>query len=206
MEHVRNPIGVAETLLICVAVGVTYIWFTIRSRGKLTPPWWCLLIYAIGTLVATFGDYHIQQTVPLGVRKPPFAEGCLTTVALGAVIFSFFGWAMRVPLPRDLSRAEITHERVVRLGRGSRLEESIRWADLQEVWVEANNNLGSFTGYTLFRLVGPDGELAVWSESPGASDLVERLTQLPGFDNEAYSKAMRSTEDGRFCVWRRKEA
>jgi hypothetical protein len=34
---------------------------------------------------------------------------------------------------------------------------------------------------------------------------MEHLRHVPGFDQDAYDPGIGFTEDGRFCVWRRKE-
>jgi hypothetical protein len=39
-----------------------------------------------------------------------------------------------------------------------------------------------------------------------ATNLLETLQRLPGFDNEAVIRAMGSTSDARFIVWRRSKA
>ena len=78
----------------------------------------------------------------------------------------------------------------------------MRWADLREVWIRTTN-LGPFGDDMFIVLVGAGGECVIPSESQGVEGLVERLTELPGFDEEAYTEAIRSTDNARFCVWRR---
>jgi hypothetical protein len=157
----------------------------------------------MGTLVCTFGQYHITQTVPLEAR-PSEVESWVTTLGLGAVITSFLAWAMRVPLPRDPARLEITHEGVVQLGRGSSLVAEVRWADLQEVWTRVSG-LAYFTDARTV-VVGTQGRFVVDGDSLGVAELMARLKQLPGFDEEAYNRRIDFTEDGRFCVWRCEQA
>jgi hypothetical protein len=58
--------------------------------------------------------------------------------------------------------------------------------------------------YWLLR--GKTGGCAVGSEAEGMDGLLERLQQLPGFDNEAVIRAMGSTENATFVCWRRADA
>jgi hypothetical protein len=57
-------------------------------------------------------------------------------------------------------------------------------------------------------LIASDGKsgCAVPQSSDGSKQLLERLQQLPGFDNEAAIKAMGSTSNGKFMCWKRRVA
>jgi len=79
------------------------------------------------------------------------------------------------------------------------------WTDLREVWI-TTTALGPFTDDMFITLSGPSGDCVIPSESLGAESLTERLTQLPGFNEEAYFAAMGPTENARFCVWRRSDS
>jgi hypothetical protein len=81
--------------------------------------------------------------------------------------------------------------------------ESIRWDELAEVAIVTTDE-GPFVDDVHWRLEG-DGNAAcvVPSETAGMTDLLERLQQLPGFDNEAVIRAMTKTSNARFVVWRR---
>jgi hypothetical protein len=43
--------------------------------------------------------------------------------------------------------------------------------------------------------------VAIPQGAPGEEKLIERLQQLPHFDNDAMSNAMRSTSNQRFICW-----
>jgi hypothetical protein len=94
-------------------------------------------------------------------------------------------------------------ERVVRRMPDGR-EESVRWDQLVSVEVVTTDE-GPFLDDVFWLLVG-EGErsgCAVPSEAEGAKELLKRLQQLPGFDNEKFIEAMGSTSNARFLVWRR---
>jgi hypothetical protein len=81
--------------------------------------------------------------------------------------------------------------------------ESVRWDQLAEVQIVTTDQ-GPFTDDVFWLLIGEDGEgCAVPSEAPAAKELLERLQELSGFDNEAVIKAMGSTSNARFHVWKR---
>jgi hypothetical protein len=55
-----------------------------------------------------------------------------------------------------------------------------------------------------FVLAGRGGSGCIIPQSaPESTPLLERLQRLPGFDNEAFIRAMSSTEDATFVCWRR---
>jgi len=80
--------------------------------------------------------------------------------------------------------------------------ESVRWADLQAVWIVTTDR-GPWEDDLFYVLEGIEGECTVSSEALGVPGLIERLTQLPGLDEEAYTQAIRCTDNERFLVWRR---
>jgi hypothetical protein len=78
---------------------------------------------------------------------------------------------------------------------------SIRWDELAEVTIVTTEE-GPFVDDVFWVLRAADGrELRVPSETAG--DLLGRLQELPGFDNEAVIRSMGSTENARFVAWRR---
>jgi hypothetical protein len=95
-------------------------------------------------------------------------------------------------------------ERVVRrLPDGK--EESVRWDDLQEVQIITTDE-GPFVDDVFWLLLGSSGGCVVPSETEGTEALLDRLQQLPGFDNEAVIRAMGTTSNDRFLCWRRTDA
>ena len=81
--------------------------------------------------------------------------------------------------------------------------ESVRWDDLREVHVITTDQ-GPFLDDVFWLLIGDEGGCAVPSEAEGAAELLERLQQLPKFDNCAVIAAMGCTENNSFSVWHRR--
>jgi hypothetical protein len=81
---------------------------------------------------------------------------------------------------------------------------SVRWADLEAVWVITTDR-GPWEDDVFFVLKGTERECTVSNEALGMPGLIERLTQLPGFDEEAYFEAMCCTDRERFLIWRRQD-
>jgi len=81
--------------------------------------------------------------------------------------------------------------------------EQVRWDGLEEVSVLTTAD-GPFAEDVFFLLAGRDGSGCVVPQgAPESGELLERLQRLPGFDNEAFIRAMSSTDDARFVCWRR---
>lgn len=106
---------------------------------------------------------------------------------------------------RRPSRARVTFdtERVTRIMPGGR-SESVRWSDLTQVVILTTAD-GPAADDVVFMLFGSDPGVgcAVPSETAGMPELLRRLQQLPGFDNAAVARAMGSTAEASFVVWRR---
>jgi hypothetical protein len=81
--------------------------------------------------------------------------------------------------------------------------EEVAWSDLQEVSVITTDK-GPFSEDVFFVLVGSEGRGCVVPQSATESAvLLERLQQLPGFDNRAFMAAMACTQNEMFVSWRR---
>jgi hypothetical protein len=81
--------------------------------------------------------------------------------------------------------------------------EAVTWACLTAVSVWTTSD-GPFAEDVFFVLESGDGSGCIIPQSaPESTLLLERLQQLPGFDNAAFILAMQSTEDKRFTCWRR---
>ena len=83
--------------------------------------------------------------------------------------------------------------------------ESVRWQDLQEVSIITTDQ-GPFVDDLFWVLIGREGGCLAPSQANGTPELVERLQQLPGFDNEAVLQAMQSTQNDKFLVWKQTAA
>ena len=108
---------------------------------------------------------------------------------------------------RDPPRAGVSFdtEKVVHtLADGS--VETVRWDGLKEVGILTTDE-GPLLDDVIWMLLGDDGGgCAVPSETEGMQELLPRLQQLPGFDNEAVIAAMSSVENAKFVCWRRSPA
>ncbi|RNL80913.1 hypothetical protein [Nocardioides marmorisolisilvae] len=89
---------------------------------------------------------------------------------------------------RRLYRGETTHR--------------VSWADLERVALRTTDD-GPFAEDLFWVLVGSRGTGFVIPSSLIPHGMVERLQQLPGFDNEAVIQAMQSVTENVFVAWRR---
>jgi hypothetical protein len=80
--------------------------------------------------------------------------------------------------------------------------ESIKWPDLRAVVIQTTSE-GPAVGDVFWLLLGENGGCVVPSESAGVQELMKRLDQLPGFDNEAVIAAMTCAEDREFVCWKK---
>jgi hypothetical protein len=84
------------------------------------------------------------------------------------------------------------------------LTERVRWQDLRGVLIMTTSHGPAVDDF--FWVLAGDGAKSgcvVPSEAVGCDRLLERLQQLPGFDNEAVIRACACTEDQRFLCWQR---
>jgi hypothetical protein len=89
----------------------------------------------------------------------------------------------------------------VRCTRRSGKSESVRWDDLRGVLLETTDQ-GPFVDDMFWILVGTSGGCIVPSEAKGCQELMARLQQLPGFDNEAIIRASQLTSNNRLLCWK----
>src|SRR5262249_62063099 len=93
--------------------------------------------------------------------------------------------------------------KAVRRNPGGGKVERAAWADREGVCVLTTAD-GPFAEDVYFVLAGKGTSGCVVPQSaPESGQLLERLQRLPGFDNEAFIRAMSSTDDARFVCWRR---
>jgi hypothetical protein len=83
--------------------------------------------------------------------------------------------------------------------------ESLNWDDLKIVVIETNDE-GPYSADVFWYLAGEQTGCVVPLGATGEDDMVKRLQALPGFDNEAFGKAMASTSKHRFIVWQGSDA
>ena len=94
-------------------------------------------------------------------------------------------------------------ERIVRTMQNGR-QETIRWSELRNVTIMTTDE-GPFEDDVFWVLSGTQTGCLVPSEAEGMKELLPRLQQLPGFDNEAVIRAMGSTANERFLCWQEKD-
>jgi hypothetical protein len=80
--------------------------------------------------------------------------------------------------------------------------ETVRWDDLQEVGILTTDD-GPWAEDVYWMLLSKNDGCAVPGGAQGMKELLARLQQLPGFNNEAVIKAMGSTTHNKFVCWRR---
>ncbi len=83
--------------------------------------------------------------------------------------------------------------------------ESVTWDDLQRVEI-VNTDEGPFFPDVFWVLHGSESGCVIPQGATGEEQLLERLQELPGFDNEALIKAMTVTTNTRSLCWRRPTA
>jgi hypothetical protein len=80
--------------------------------------------------------------------------------------------------------------------------ESLTWNDLEVVAIETTDE-GPFVTDVFWLLPGETSGCVVPLGATGEDLMLKRLQILPGFDNETLTKAMSSTSNARFVLWRR---
>jgi hypothetical protein len=83
-------------------------------------------------------------------------------------------------------------------------QETVSWDDLEAVIILTTDE-GPFRDDVFWLLKGSASGCAVPSETEGMSELMTRLQQLPGFDNDAVIRAMGSTDNATFLCWQRQD-
>ena len=79
--------------------------------------------------------------------------------------------------------------------------QEVAWEGLQEVSIVTTDE-GPFVEDVFFVLAGSEGTCVVPQGTEGSQELLQRLQELPGFDNEAFLSSMTSTDNARFVCWR----
>ncbi len=103
--------------------------------------------------------------------------------------------------PNDACTLTIDDEGIV-CERSTGISERMEWADLQEVLIRTADAGLSFTD-AFWVLSGTLAKLEFPHGSEGDEALLERLQQLPGFNNDVFNAAMNAISDGEFVCWRR---
>lgn len=154
---------------------------------------------------AAFAGLVVWMAAIVGIF---YLAGVFLKPQLIRAVESFVHWLMSLGRGSRMARGqwlvECDHEAVRCSWLGDEVE-TLRWADLEAVWVITTDR-GPWEDDVFFVLKGTERECTVSNEALGMPGLIERLTQLPGFDEEAYFEAMCCTDRERFLIWRRHDA
>ena len=80
--------------------------------------------------------------------------------------------------------------------------ESVSWSDVERVVIRTTD-MGPFDEDVFFILETDNKKLVIPQEAEGTTPLLERLQELPGFDNEALIESMCCTDNKVFPCWDR---
>jgi hypothetical protein len=139
-------------------------------------------------------------------RQPEYTGGFLT-FGIGPLLILFgIGWLVSAFRSEsngpDRGHVAFDAEQVTRTLPDGRTER-VCWADLQEVSILTTDE-GPMADDVIWMLHGKNNNgCAVPSETEGMEELLPRLQELPGFDNEAVFMAMGSTNNAIFICWKR---
>ena len=103
--------------------------------------------------------------------------------------------------PEAEYQVEVTDE-IVRVVDPDGSVEEVTWAELSGFDIETNE-LGPYAPEVFWVLHGDGRGCIIPMGATGDKALLERLYELPGFDEENYSEAMSSTSQASFQVWRK---
>lgn len=126
-------------------------------------------------------------------------------------LFDFFRKpkATRTPTPpsRTVPRSTCVRfdDDAISCTRTNGLTETVRWSELRVVLIQTTAE-GPAADDFFWVLVGREGGCVVPSEAEGCDRLLERLQQLPGFDNKAVILASQCVEEQTFLCWQRPAA
>lgn len=120
--------------------------------------------------------------------------------------------ARALALPADAPRARLQPESqfVIRMTdstvschRPDGIVETVQWDELQQVQVLTTSD-GPFAPDCFWLLRGPETTgCCIPQGATGDAELLDRLQQLPGFDNKVFIDAQGSTEEALFTCWQR---
>ena len=104
--------------------------------------------------------------------------------------------------PNELDLHVVMDDFGVSCERSDGLIEAVVWDDLQKVTIMTTDD-GPFVEDVFFVLYGSDSGCVIPQGAQRSGALLERLQQLPGFDNEAIVQAMSCATNNEFLCWER---
>lgn len=83
--------------------------------------------------------------------------------------------------------------------------ETVHWNDVQKIVIR-NTDAGPFDEDVFFCLETEEDTFVIPQGADGVSELLERLQQFPGFNNEALVESMGCTDNKLFLCWEQRPA
>lgn len=152
----------------------------------------CTVVFVMGVAIG------MAATTPAWFMSSPWwLQMTLVVVLLWA---SYFVFNFRpIAEPDQVSFDERAITRILSDG----TVKKVRWDDLQEVGIVTTDE-GPWVDDVYWMLVDSNGGCSVSKGTRGMNELLARLQQLPGFDNEVFTRAMGSTDNNEFVCWKRR--
>jgi len=120
-----------------------------------------------------------------------------------ALIFIAQPWMRERASRKVKERVEFDDQEIRRFLPGGK-RESIRWDELHEIGiVTTDEGPGVDDVFWLFLNADRSRGCAVSNDAEGFAALLQRIQQLPDFNNEAVVMAMGSAVDNKFVVWQK---
>jgi hypothetical protein len=82
------------------------------------------------------------------------------------------------------------------------IRETLLWSELQEVSIITTDG-GPYVDDMFWELRGTSNGCLVPSQAEGTKELLSKLQELPGFNNDAVIHAVGSVEHAKFLCWQR---
>jgi hypothetical protein len=116
-------------------------------------------------------------------------------------VFNWLRKKTHTPTPEERTVVEVNDEWIRARGPDGR-EDSIQWADLRRVRI-VTRDCGPFLEDVYFHLEGQDNAFFIPQSAQCTTDLAGRFARLPGFDIDAFVRAMSCSSNACFDCWRR---
>lgn len=78
---------------------------------------------------------------------------------------------------------------------------SIKWNEITEIIINTNDS-GPWGTDLWWKVIGRDKLLLIPNGATGENEIMKQFQRLPGFNNESMIKAMQSTRNAEFLVWK----
>lgn len=111
--------------------------------------------------------------------------------------------APRARLDRESRFVIHMSESTVSCHRPDGIIETVRWDDLERIDILTNSD-GPLAPDCFWLLIGPETTgCCIPQGATGDAELLARMQQLPGFNNQTFIEAMASTDEAIFTCWQR---